>query len=112
MAEDQARPEGQPEVSPTGPLPTEVLPTDAAATDTRATEAAAELRLDGVVVDESSLTKSPVLAYLRMLVSLIEGAVFSSVELLALLRRALRQHSIARRKRSEYVLSYLRQHPP
>lgn len=72
----------------------------------------AELRLDGVVVDESSLTSSPVMPYLRMLVSLIEGIAFTSAELLQLLRRALRQRSIAMRKRGDYVLSFLRKHPP
>jgi len=72
----------------------------------------AELRLDGVVVDESTLASSPVMPYLRMMVSLIEGIAFTSDELLQRLRQSLRQHSIARRKRRDYRLSYLRQHPP
>lgn len=72
----------------------------------------AELRLDAVVLDESSLTSSPVLPYLRMIVSLIEGVHFNFDEFLQLLRRGLRQHSIVSRSRREYVLSYLRQHPP
>ena len=76
------------------------------------TDAAAELRLDGVVLDESSLTNSPVLPYLRMMVSLIEGVHVGIEELLVLLRRALRQHSIASRRRADYVVSFLRQHPP
>jgi hypothetical protein len=77
-----------------------------------ATDAAAELRLDGVLVDLSTLTNSPVLPYLRMLVSLIDGIRFSATELLVVLQRALRQHSIARRKRRDYVVRFLRQHPP
>lgn len=76
------------------------------------TDARAELRLDGVLLDESSLTNSPVVPYLRMMVSLIEGVRFGVDELRGLLRQALRQHSIASRKRSDYVLGFLRQHPP
>jgi hypothetical protein len=76
------------------------------------TDRRAELRLDGVVLDESSLTNSPVLPYLRMMVSLIEGVPFGVKELLVLLRQGLRQHSIASRKRTDYVLRFLRQHPP
>lgn len=70
------------------------------------------LQLDGVVLDDSSLTNTPVLPYLRMMVSLIEGVPFAVEELLALLRQGLRQHSIASRKRTDYVLRFLRQHPP
>ena len=71
-----------------------------------------ELRLDGVVVDEATLTNSPVLPYLRMMVSLIEGVLVGIKELLVLLRQALRQHSIASRRRTDYVLRFLWQHPP
>ena len=39
----------------------------------------------------------------------VAGAV---EELLALLRQGLRQHSIASQKRTDYVLRFLRQHPP
>jgi len=72
----------------------------------------AQLQLDGVVLDESSLTNTPVLPYLRMMVSLIEGVPFAVEELLGLLRQGLRQHSIASRNRTNYVLRFLRQHPP
>jgi len=41
-----------------------------------------ELRLDGVVLDESSLASSPMLPYLRMLVGLIEGVEFTCGEVL------------------------------
>jgi len=50
--------------------------------------------------------------YLRMMVSLIEGVPFAVEELLALLRQGLRQHSIASRKRTDYVLCFLRRYPP
>ena len=83
------------------PLP----PTDALSLPT-------ELALPGVVLDEPSVVHSPVLPYLRMVMSLIEGHDFQEQELLQLLRQALRQHSIARRRRSDYVLAFLHQHPP
>lgn len=72
----------------------------------------AQLQLGGVVLDDSSLTNTAVLPYLRMMVSLIEGVPFAVEELLALLRQGLRQHSIASRRRTDYVLCFLRQHPP
>jgi hypothetical protein len=71
-----------------------------------------ELRLDGVVLNEGSLLKSRRLGYVRMVVSLIEGIEFNYQELLTLLQQALRQHSIARRTRREYVLRFLHEHPP
>ena len=71
-----------------------------------------ELRLGAVVLNETSLLKSRMLPYVRMVVSLIEGSEFSDQELVRLLRQAMRQHSIARRTRSEYVLRFLHEHPP
>ena len=52
------------------------------------------------------------LPYVRMVVSLIEGIELSYHELVTLLRQALRQHSIANRTRTEYVLRFLHEHPP
>lgn len=74
--------------------------------------ATVELRLGAVVLNEASLLKSRMLPYVRMVVSLIEGIEFSYQELVRLLRQAMRQHSIARRTRSEYVLRFLHEHPP
>ena len=71
-----------------------------------------ELRLDGVVLDESSLLNSPMLPYVRMVVSLIEGVEFGCDEIVRLLRQAMRQHSIAYSRRVDYVLGFLHQHPP
>jgi len=71
-----------------------------------------ELRLGAVVLHETSLLKSRMLPYVRMVVSLIEGIEFSYQELVLVLRQAMRQHSIARRTRSEYVLRFLHEHPP
>ena len=73
---------------------------------------AAELRLDGVVLDEASVTNSPMLPYVRMVVSLIEGVEFTCREVVYLLRQAMRQHSIGVRRRIDYLLGFLHQHPP
>lgn len=73
---------------------------------------AVELRLEGVVLDESSLNRSPMLAYVRMIVGLIEGVRLSCHEVLALLRQALRQHSFGARRRIDYLLGFLHRHPP
>ena len=72
----------------------------------------AELPLEGVVLDESSVAKSRMLPYLRMVVGLIEGIHLSLNELIDLLRQALRQRSIAPCRRVDYVLAFLHQHPP
>jgi hypothetical protein len=71
-----------------------------------------ELQLDGVVLDEASVTNSPLLPYLRMMVSLIEGIRLTCQKLVRLLRRALRQHSFVFRSRTDYVLRFLHEHPP
>lgn len=70
------------------------------------------LRLDGVVLRERDLGKSWMLPYLRMVVRLVEGIGLSCDELVRVLRQAMRQHSIAYRSRTDYVLSFLHQHPP
>jgi hypothetical protein len=66
----------------------------------------------GVVLDESTVEQSPMLPYLRMLVRLIEGIEVSVRQLIELLRQALRQHRIASRSRRDYVVGFLRRHPP
>lgn len=71
-----------------------------------------ELRLEGVVLRESTLRNSPMLPYVQLVVSLIEGVELSRDELVGLLRQAMRQHSIAHRRRIEYLLGFLQQHPP
>lgn len=62
--------------------------------------------------DEATLRKSPVLPYVRMVASLIEGRYVSGEELIRALRKNMRQRSIAGRRRREYVLDFLNQHPP
>ena len=70
------------------------------------------LPLDGFVLDEVTLINSRVLPYLQLVVRLLEGRRITREELLAMLGKSLRQRSIGRRPRREYVLRYLRQHPP
>ena len=72
----------------------------------------AGLQLEEAVLGESSLASSPMLPYVRMVVSLIEGVELSRHEVLGLLQRTMRQHSIGAGSRSDYVLSLLHQHPP
>jgi hypothetical protein len=71
-----------------------------------------ELRLDGVVLDESNLASSPMLPYVRMLAGLIEGVEFTCGEVFCLLRRSLRQRRLGARRRIDYILAFLHQHPP
>ena len=52
------------------------------------------------------------LKYLCMLTSLIEGRRIFMEELLEMLARSVRQRSMYRTRRIDYVLSYLNKHPP
>ena len=70
------------------------------------------LNLDGFALEESTLVNSRVLPYVRMVVSVLEGRTISREELIAALRTRIRQRSIGRLPRREYVLHYLNQHPP
>jgi hypothetical protein len=70
------------------------------------------LNLDGFVLDERTLVNSRILPYVRMVASVLERRTVSREELIAALRKSMRQRSIARAPRREYVLRYLNQHPP
>ena len=52
------------------------------------------------------------LSYLRMALSLIEGRRVSAAEILEMLARVLRQHSLIRRRRIDYILQYLNERAP
>jgi hypothetical protein len=71
-----------------------------------------ELRLEGLVLDEPTVTHSPLLPYVRMVVNAIEGLHLRRAEVLTWLVDLLRQHKMARRRSVDYVLQYLHQHPP
>lgn len=75
-------------------------------------DSGAKLRVAGVVLDEARVVRSPVLPYIRMVASLIEGRHIGLAELIRALRNAVRQHKLARRRRVDYVLQCLNQHPP
>ncbi len=70
------------------------------------------LHLDRFVLDERALVNSPILPYVRMVVSVLEGRTITREDLIAALRNSMRQRSIGRLPRREYVLRYLNQHPP
>jgi len=70
------------------------------------------LNPEGFVLDESTLVNSRILPYVRMLVSVLEGRTISHEELITTLRQRIRQRSLGRLSRREYILHYLNQHPP
>ena len=70
------------------------------------------LPLEGLLLDKMTLQNSRILPYVRMVSSVIEGRPISHDELVAALRKRMRQHRIGRSSRREYVLRYLNQHPP
>ena len=67
---------------------------------------------EGLLLDEPTLRNSRVLPYVLMVASVIEGRTIHREELVAALRKTMRQRSIGRRPRREYVLRFLHQHPP
>ena len=52
------------------------------------------------------------LGYVQMVVSLIEGRPVSRAEILEMLRRFLRQHSLGRRRKIDHTVAWLHEHPP
>lgn len=62
-------------------------------------------------VDPSEID-TRLVSYLCVVVSLIEGRKVSHEEITDLIRRAVRQHSLARERRIDYVLRTLKEKPP
>jgi len=54
----------------------------------------------------------PILEYVRMVTSLIEGRPVSLAEVLEMLTRILRQHRMARTRRIDQIVARLNEHPP
>ena len=52
------------------------------------------------------------LEYVRMLISLIEARAVSLTEIVQMLDRVLRQHSVGRRRKIDHALIWLQEHPP
>jgi hypothetical protein len=53
-----------------------------------------------------------VVDYLGMVISLIEGRPVMTAEILEILSRAMRQHSLVRGRRIDYVLRHLNERAP
>jgi hypothetical protein len=70
------------------------------------------LLLEGVLLNEASVTNSSMLSYLQMVASVIEGRTIGRNELVQALLTTMRQRSLSTRPRIEYVLDYLNGHPP
>jgi hypothetical protein len=54
----------------------------------------------------------PMVEYVRMVTSLIEGRAVSWAEVVEMLWRVLRQHSMARTRRIDQIIAQLHEHPP
>ncbi len=54
----------------------------------------------------------PIVEYVRMVTGLIEGRRVSRKEILAMLRKVMRQHSLGRRRRVDYIVMELKKNPP
>ena len=52
------------------------------------------------------------LEYVRMLVSLIEARSVSRAEILEMLQRVLRQHSLCCGRKIDHAVIWLQEHPP
>jgi hypothetical protein len=76
------------------------------AADEEPLEEAARAELDRVQFDTA------VVGYLRVVVSLIEDRRVSRDEILSMLRQAMRQRSLARERRIDYVVRALKEKPP
>jgi hypothetical protein len=56
--------------------------------------------------------RAGMVGYVAMVASLIEGRRVSEEEILQMLVRVMRQHSMARRRRMDYVVAQLHKHGP
>ena len=50
--------------------------------------------------------------HIQMMTSLIEEREVSREEIIEMIQRVMRQHSFGGEKRIEYILRYLKEHPP
>jgi hypothetical protein len=103
-ASSAAEPASQPTPYPTHP------PTQGVLQETSGQHG--RLTLEGFTLDETTLANSPMLSYLAMVASVIEGRPILREELCGVLRRSMRQRSFDRLPRREYILRVLNQHPP
>jgi len=66
----------------------------------------------GPVAAAAELCPAVMVAYLQMLIGLIEGRRVSRGEILELVARVLRQRSMARRRRIDHIVAWLNEQPP
>lgn len=52
------------------------------------------------------------LEYVRMVVSLIEARSVSQTEIVQMLQRVLRQHTMVRRRKIDHAVTWLHENPP
>jgi hypothetical protein len=106
------QPVPDPPVTPSSPPDQHPSPPDQPSPPASDASLEAELRLDGVVLRESSVARSPMLPYVRMVVGLIEGVEWTFRDVVEVLRRSMRQRSFGASGRIDYLLGFLHQHPP
>jgi hypothetical protein len=68
--------------------------------------------LEAVRLNEARVKNSPLLSYLQIVASVIEGRAIGRDELIQALLTTMRQRSLNTRTRTTYVLDYLNRHPP
>lgn len=71
---------------------------------------AADKRLE--IEEPAPHFNATIVAYVRTVVSLIEGRAVSREEIVRMLARVVRQHRMARERRMDYVVRYLNERPP
>ncbi len=108
----QAPPAAQPQATSPDPQADHSCAAVSAPPASEPLPAAADLQGENVVLDEASVAHSPMLPYVRMVVSLIEGVEFTCREVVHLLRQTLRQHRIGAGCGIDYLLGFLHRHPP
>lgn len=112
LGTNQAIPTGhdQPPGASVAPVP--VPETPSAALGSCAVQGRAELTPVPVPQTGSARWNPLLLDYVRMVVSLIEGRPVSAAEILEMLRRFLRQHTLGRRRKIDHTVAWLHEHPP
>lgn len=62
--------------------------------------------------EENPPWPQPIVEYVRMVTSLIEGRQVSLAEVLEMLRRVVRQHRMVRMRRIDQIVAWLNERPP
>jgi hypothetical protein len=66
----------------------------------------------GPAAEEPLPWPRPIVEYVRMVTSLIEGRQVSLAEVLEMLVRVVRQHRMVRTRRIDQIVAQLNEHPP